>query len=223
MEILVGAFVALLLGYLWSGRAIASLHRYAHAVKVADCVSGVAPRSAATYVFYHLAHHRAESRHIEHKRVAFSMPQWQQALQWAIPFALFNPRWVAIRTLIACQSVQVFLLLLTLSVFTPLMLVTTIVSAFAFLVGAFVCLVAYDLCHLWTHAGGPMPSDLHALHHFRPSENFGMWQWHNRVGKRHMRWTIGMLLFTERVLVKLPRFRRYLQGAFLQAQQVYGR
>lgn len=207
------------LGYWWGGRAIASIHRYAHTTKVADCVTD-GPKSAAVYLLLHLQHHRNISV-VYTQQSDLSVRQWVESLEWAIQFAFSNERWFAIRTLMLYRSLQVLLVTIT-AAFIGLSVVTAVLGAGLFLVGAFSCLVAYDLCHSWTHGGGPLPSQLHAEHHARPSGNFGMWRWHNQVGIWHMQSAIKSLARAEALLSIIPSFRNRLDGHLSSAREEFG-
>lgn len=212
------AVVALLAGYWWSGRIIASIHRYAHHTKVADLQNG--PKSAAIYALLHLLHHREVGHDVELRTYALTRAGWKAALSWAVPFALFNERWIAIRVLIFCHSLIVLILLCLGTVLgTPL--IAAFLGTTVFTIGAFGCLIAYDLCHFWTHEGGPFPSELHVRHHGRPSGNFGMWDWHNTLSAAAMRRTLQVLTYAEQGINLLPRLRNYLERNLRQANEAY--
>jgi hypothetical protein len=216
MTVLFVSLVLLVLGYFWSGIAIASLHCYAHKAKLWKCRHH-GPRSAAIYRAYHLAHHSLIQNEMETRRHKLSTREWVGKLWWAFGFALTNARWMALRTLYMGVGMMVFVVLtisMLVGICSPAMV---IFGASTFLAGAFICLIAYDLCHSWTHAGGPFPSTLHSAHHARPSANYGMWQWHNWVDIKATRCTIWMLQCAEGVAIFIPPLRRRLDEALIEA------
>ncbi|HSR89535.1 MAG TPA: hypothetical protein VLK22_04065 [Candidatus Udaeobacter sp.] len=206
------------LGYFWSGVAIASLHRYAHKGRLVER-GPKCPSSAAIYRAYHLAHHRQIHQEVTPCRRKLSVREWANKLGWAIGFALTNPRWIALRTLYAGTSIALFIVLTIAMRFELCSFRFVAWGSGAFLLGAFTCLLAYDLCHAWTHEGGPFPSKLHAKHHGRPSDNFGMWRWHNWANATTTKGTVWMLLISEKVATLIPPLRRRLHREVWLATQ----
>ncbi len=208
-----------LIGCISAGFAIAALHRYAHAVKPSTCAD-TGPKTAAIYVFMHLNHHRTTHVSGYAKETSYNWSNWKQSLKWAIPFAMFDMRWMALQTLFWSRCVMVLVCMLPLLMINVSIMVIA-VSAIVFLITQFACLVAYDLCHMWSHAGGPFPSKLHIDHHIKVSGNYGMWTWHNWLGQRNMRFTIWCLRQAEFVASFLPFWRNLLDNNLSIAQREY--
>jgi len=212
--------LSVVLGYASGGQAIAALHRYAHSVKVKTCHES-GPISAAIYVLYHTDHHRHTRIYGEPQVTTWSWKVLKQELKWAVPFALFNQRWVALR-LVFCYRAFLFMTLSLGGCLVGLEFIYVPFGVVAFLMAEFGCLVAYDLCHMWTHSSGPLPSSLHVAHHHQPSGNFGMWRWHNWFGVKSMNWTLRGLRHVEKVISRLPRLRQKHLNMLTAAQRETG-